>query len=174
MTVLMSNTMTDRNPIFTPAKPVSRFFALLAALAVSSAVAAGVDDINKEIDSCSGKHGYDPRQSSQIDANKLGENERAFLDCVYSGIESNLVPKAMFPKDYKYLVQRYREMTDAVEKGELTRADRTAETQQIINIMKDKEVKETNKRIDDLSSKREWLIRQRENMVRGASRGTRL
>lgn len=154
--------------------PVTVLIFALCALGTSPAIATSVDDLNQEIDRCSGIHGYNPQQSSQIDANKLGNNERNFLDCVYGGIESNLIPKAFFPEDYKYLIERYKEMTNAVEKGELTRQQRTAEAQQIIDIMKDKEVKETNKRIDDLSGKREWLMKQRENMARGATRGTRL
>ena len=140
-------------------------FALFA-LAATSAIAVSVDDINKEIDSCTQKHGYSSKQAGNIDANKLGENERAFLDCVYGGIESNLIPKAFFPEDYKYLIKRYKEMTDSVEQGEMTRQQRTAEAQQILDIMKDKEVKETNKRINDLSGKREWLMKQRESMMK--------
>ena len=138
----------------------------LTCIGFAPAVFASVDDINNEIDACTQKHGYNPQQAGDIGANQLGNNERAFLDCVYSGIESNLIPKAFFPEDYEYLVKRHKEMTDAVEEGEFTRQQRQAETKQIIDIMKDKEIKETNKRIDDLSGKREWLLKQRSSMLK--------
>ena len=158
--------MLDARLFHLPVKPLAAVLLTTAALVTTPAIATSVDDINQEINTCTREHGYSPRQAANLDANKLGENERAFLDCVYGGIESNLVPKAFFPEDYKYLIKRYREMTDAVEQGELTRQQRTAEAQQILDIMKDKEVKETNKRINDLSGKREWLLKQRESMLK--------
>jgi len=96
----------------------------------------------------------------------LGKNERVFLECVYTGIEKVIMPKALLPDEYKHLIGHHREMTDAVEKGEMTRQQRGAEVQKILNKVKAREVAESERRIQELSEKRDQYQRMRQRMLR--------
>jgi hypothetical protein len=141
----------------------------LAAVAIAAATsvsATDLSDLNREITKCQKTHDYDPSKQDQLGPNELGKNERAYLDCVYSGTREAVIPKAMVPDDYKQLITRYQQMTDAVEKGEMTRQQRTASAQQLLGNIKNKEVAESERRINDLSAKRDQFLQQRERMLR--------
>ena len=139
---------------------------LLASIPLSNVFAADISDINSEIDKCTQVHGYDPKEESQLGENELGKNERVFLECVYTGISETLVPKVMLPNDYKDLISSHKQMTNAVEKGEITRKERKARVIEILTQIKANEAAETERRIQDLSAKRDQFLRQRERMLK--------
>jgi len=139
---------------------------LLAISPLSTVLAADISDINGEVEKCSQIHDYDPNQQSQLGANELGKNERIFLECVYKGINETLMPKAMVPDDYKKLVSSHKQMTNAIEKGEITRQQRQARTTEILGQIKNNETAETERRIQDLSTKRDQFLKQRERMLK--------
>ena len=139
---------------------------LLAITPSSSVLAADVSDINAEVEKCSKTHDYDPNQGGQLGANELGKNERVFLECVYSGISEVLIPKALMPDDYKKLITDHKQMTNAVEKGEITRQQRQTSIREILTQIKANEAAETERRIQDLSAKRDQFLRQRERMLK--------
>jgi len=158
-----------------PFKPHSlsaeiKFSALLSAviLSFSCSVSHAVDvsDINTEIDRCSKAHEYNPAQVAKFSPNELGANEREFLQCVYTGIEEKIIPKAMLPNDYKALIENHKKMTNSVEKGGMTRQERKAQTEELLRKIKANEVAETERRIQDLSAKRDQFMQDRARMLK--------
>ena len=139
---------------------------LLTITSLSTVFAADISDINDEIEKCSKTHNYDPNQQDHLGANELGKNERVFLECVYTGINETLIPKAMLPDDYKKLLSSHRQMTNAVEREEITRQQRQMRTKEILGQIKNNEAAETERRIQDLSTKRDQFLRQRERMLK--------
>lgn len=159
--------MTTREPVMTTSlKSYALFAATMMMAGLSYNSSADISDINGEIDKCTKTYGYDPKQGDQLGEHELGKNERVFLECVYSGINEALIPKALIPDDYKKLIASHKQMTNAVEKGEITRKERKASIIEILTRIKENEAAETERRIQDLSAKRDQFMRQRERMLK--------
>lgn len=81
---------------------------------------------------CTKRYGYDPDAGSKLAANVLGPGEREWRGCVYQGIEKYLIPRTLSPDVYRRAIDEDRKMTEAIAKGELTRAQRQARVQQML------------------------------------------
>ena len=81
---------------------------------------------------CTKRYGYDPDAGSKLGANILGPGEREWRGCVYQGIEKYLIPRTLSPDVYRRAIADDRRMTEAIAKGEMTRAQRQARVQQIL------------------------------------------
>jgi hypothetical protein len=81
---------------------------------------------------CTKRYGYDPDAGSKLGANILGPGEREWRGCVYQGIEKYLIPRTLSPDIYRRAIADDRKMTEAIAKGEMTRAQRQARVQQIL------------------------------------------
>ena len=81
---------------------------------------------------CTKSYGYDPDAGSKLGANVLGPGEREWRDCVYQGIEKYLIPRTLSPDVYRRAIAEDRKMTEAIAKGEMTRAQRQARVQQML------------------------------------------
>jgi hypothetical protein len=81
---------------------------------------------------CTKRYGYDPEAGSKLASNVLGPGEREWRECVYQGIEKYLIPRTLSPDTYRRLIDEDRKMTEALANGELTRAQRQARVQQIL------------------------------------------
>ena len=82
---------------------------------------------------CTKRYGYDPDAGSKLGANVLGPGEREWRDCVYQGIEKYLIPRTLSPDVYRRAIAEDRKMTEAIAKGEMTRAQRQARVQQMLD-----------------------------------------
>jgi hypothetical protein len=82
---------------------------------------------------CTKRYGYDPEAASNLGPNVLGTGEREWRECVYDGIEKYLIPRTLSPDVYRQAIAEDRKMTDAITKGEMTRAERQARIQQLLN-----------------------------------------
>jgi len=81
---------------------------------------------------CTKRYGYDPEAGSKLASNVLGPGEREWRGCVYQGIEKYLIPRTLSPDIYRRGIAEDRKMTEALANGELTRAQRQARVQQIL------------------------------------------
>jgi hypothetical protein len=81
---------------------------------------------------CTKRYGYDPEAGSKLASNVLGPGEREWRGCVYQGIEKYLIPRTLSPDIYRRAIAEDRKMTEALANGELTRAQRQARVQQIL------------------------------------------
>jgi hypothetical protein len=81
---------------------------------------------------CTKRYGYDPEAASKLGSNVLGSGEREWRGCVYQGIEKYLIPRTQSPDVYRQAIVEDRKMTEAVANGEMTRAQRQARVQQML------------------------------------------
>jgi hypothetical protein len=81
---------------------------------------------------CTKRYGYDPDAGSKLGSNVLGPGEQEWRDCVYQGIEKYLIPRTLSPDLYRRAIADDRKMTEAIAKGEMTRAQRQARVQQML------------------------------------------
>ena len=81
---------------------------------------------------CTKRYGYDPEAASKLGSNVLGSGEREWRGCVYQGIEKYLMPGTLSPDVYRRAIAEDRKMTEAVANGEMTRAQRQARVQQML------------------------------------------
>jgi hypothetical protein len=81
---------------------------------------------------CTKRYGYDPEAGSKLASNVLGPGEREWRGCVYQGIEKYLIPRTLSPDVYRRAIAEDRKMTEALAKGEMTRAERQARVNQML------------------------------------------
>ena len=81
---------------------------------------------------CTKRYGYDPDAGAKLGANVLAPGEREWRGCVYQGIEKYLIPRTLSPDVYRRAIADDRRMTEAIAKGEMTRAQRQSRVQQML------------------------------------------
>ena len=112
-----------------------------AALAVSVAacattpsqdIAAARQDLDAYRAQCTARYGYDPDASSGLGPHVLGAGEREWRECVYQGVEKYLIPNTQTPEAYRKAIAEDREMTGSIADGRITRAQRRARVQELL------------------------------------------
>jgi hypothetical protein len=141
-------------------------FVLLLGISSFFPVMADQGKIEQEAARCASEHSYDRGGQTNLGPHELAATERPYLDCIYEGMNKRVIPKALLPDDYRQLIKSYQDMTNAVEKGEITRTERMAQARQMLEEIKNKEATEREKRIQELDGMRKNLIRQQQMMQR--------
>lgn len=76
---------------------------------------------------CTAAHGYAPGAGEAMDGTDgLAPGERAWRDCVYRAIETDVLPNTRAPEAWRRLIAEDRAMTDAVADGRLSAEGRQA------------------------------------------------
>ena len=88
---------------------------------------------------CSRQTGYFPEQTDSLGPYELGPNEREWATCAYAGIEVHVLPISPVPDQYRRLIARHRELTDAVEAKRTTRTQRRQEIVAMLDAIRDVE-----------------------------------
>ncbi len=115
---------------------------------------------------CTEINGLNPLEISGLGENELAAGEKEWLECAYQGVEAIMVPDTKFPDMYRQLMADSRSMTDLVEKGEMTRAQRRAAMQAAIAKIEDAETASGGAVTNEASD------RARTQAMRGAFVGT--
>jgi hypothetical protein len=111
---------------------------------------------------CTKSYGYDPDAGSKLGANVLGPGEREWRGCVYQGIEKYLIPRTLSPDVYRRAIAEDRKMTEAIAKGEMTRAQRQTRVQQLLEeIDRVEEANRAKHEVDRLETEMRQDMRQR-------------
>jgi hypothetical protein len=111
---------------------------------------------------CTKRYGYDSEVGSKLGANVLGPGEREWRGCVYQGIEKYLIPRTLSPDVYRRATDEDRKMTEAIAKGEMTRAQRQARVQQMLEeIDRVEEANRAKHEVDRLEMEMRQDMRQR-------------
>lgn len=106
--------------------PPALFFAL------GQDVAKARKQNQAHVKECTQLHGYDPEKTSSLAPHDLGAGEREWRECVYKGIEKYLIPNSLSPEAYRRAIAEDREMTAAIAAGKMTRAQRRARVEKVI------------------------------------------
>ena len=117
--------------------------------AVSREIVTARRQLDDHMAACTKRYGYDPEAGSKNGANVLQPGEREWRDCVYQGIEKYLIPRTLSPDAYRQAIAEDRKMTDAIAKGDMTRAQRQARVQQMLQEIDRIEMANENKRTLD-------------------------
>ena len=88
--------------------------------------------LDDHIADCTRRYGYDPEAASKLGSNVLGSGEREWRGCVYQGIEKYMIPGTVSPDVYRHAIAEDRKMTEAVANGEMTREQRQARVQKML------------------------------------------
>ena len=111
---------------------------------------------------CTKRYGYDPKAAAKLGPHVLGPGEREWRECVYQGIEKYLIPRTLSPDVYRQAITEDRKMTEAVANGEMTRAQRQARDQQLVEeIDRTEEANRDKRQMDRLEAEMLQNMRQR-------------
>ena len=112
---------------------------------------------------CSSKYGYDP-DSKNIEEDRLADGEKEWRSCIYEGINNLILPNTTIPEEYKELIAEDKRMTDAIEKGEMTRSDRKTRLLKLLENIRTLEEKEKAKRVLEMEKAMKQLDWQRQQL----------
>jgi len=114
-----------------------------------------VKKLETHITQCTEKYGYNPKNVSGIGERELAQNERPWRSCVYEGIRTLVIPNTTISQAYLDLIAEDRKLTDAIEKGEITRSQRKKRITYVVNQIKLMEEKERAKQVAELKRSRD-------------------
>jgi hypothetical protein len=121
------------------------FQATFAALALAAACGApssskstreiviAREQLEDHIALCGKRYGYDPKADSKLGTTGLAPGEREWRECAYQGIEKYLIPRTLSPDVYRRAITEDRKLTEELAQGEITRAQRQARVQQMLD-----------------------------------------
>lgn len=97
--------------------------ALLPQVATALAPEEARAQFDAELPRCTQRLGFDPAGSG-LPERALVPGGRAWRECAYEGVKKHLVPNSTIPDVYLQLIGEGRTLTDRLDRGEITRADR--------------------------------------------------
>lgn len=95
--------------------------------------------LDHHVEQCSERYGLDPESSEGAGPHEILPAERPWRECVYAGIETLVVPYTSMPGLYRSLVREDRRMTDDIEAGRLTRAERRQRLDALLAVLEARE-----------------------------------
>jgi hypothetical protein len=118
-------TMMKRQTVSPKTHSIAMVFALGCVL---SGVANGGDRITEVLEAigkkCTAEHGYDWQNPGEVEEYELGVGEKAWRECVYAGIRSEIIPISKLPDEYERIIAQDIAFTKAIAAGEMTRYER--------------------------------------------------
>jgi len=115
----------------------------LAGCAPAMDIAKARGQLDEHMSECTVRHSYDPEAASDLGPYVLGVGEREWRECVYQGVEKYLVPNTLTPEVYRQVIAEDREMTNSIAAGRMTRSQRKARVQALLEEIERRE--EANK-----------------------------
>lgn len=95
-------------------------------------IAAPHKQLDEYLAQCTARYGYDPEATSDIGQYALGAGERDWRECVYQGVEKYLISTTLTPEVYRRAIAEDRKMTESVARGQMTRTQRRARVQELL------------------------------------------
>ena len=124
-----------------PAVVLPVLVAACAATTESRDVILARQQLDDYLKQCTASHGYDPEATSGLGPYALGAGEREWRECVYRGLEKFLIPNTLSPEAYRKAIAEDREMTASVAGGTMTRAERRARVEALLEEIEQTEAK---------------------------------
>lgn len=140
------------------------FLFLLIGCATVVNIEKAKEDLEVHLNKCTSAYGYDPDTVEGIGPYQLAKGEREWRSCVYKGIESIIIPSTLIPDVYLNLIAEDKKMTDAIEKGEMTRSQRKERLQRSVEEIKLLEDEARARQFIELNRKMRDLEFQRQQM----------
>lgn len=120
-----------------------------------------IDAFDARRNECKALHGYDPDNPGDLGPNELAPTERAWAACAYDAVRATLLLQTTQPRLYEAAMAEHRTMTDKVEAGQMTRAEREARMFELRKQIREKEIARvsTESQIDQIPQGVMELIR---------------
>ena len=132
---------------------------ILAGLLPWIAVAADLVDTRLEklrahLGGCTQQHGYDPDANASVGQHQIAPGEANWRKCAYDGIRNIMIPDNPAAGGYKYLIAFDRTLTQEIQRGKITRAERKDRLQKAIDeaLAKDRAAQSTESNEQEKSS----------------------
>ncbi|MCG3145502.1 MAG: hypothetical protein HONDAALG_03113 [Gammaproteobacteria bacterium] len=107
----------------------------LAVLLPRAAAALTPEEVRARLDAdlsqCTQRYGFDPA-ARDLPERALAPGERAWRECAYEGVQKHMIPNSTIPDVYLQLIGEDRMLTDRLDRGEITRAQRRQRLDQLI------------------------------------------
>jgi hypothetical protein len=148
---------------------------MAACAAEGPATGGAADAFDKALAGCSEQTGYFPESSDSLRPYELAPREREWAACAYAQIEQHVATKSPVPDQYRRLIVRHRELTDAVEAQRATRSQRRSEILATLEAIRDVEslaLAQKQKELEQVQNYQEQqrLMRDVDRMQRDAIR----
>lgn len=98
----------------------------------SGDILAARTELDAALHTCTNTYGYNPRQALNISEHSLAPNELAWNQCADNAVRTYEKANPKLAPMYEQLVTSYQQMTDQVAAGTLTRSERQARTQEML------------------------------------------
>jgi hypothetical protein len=95
-------------------------------------ILAARSELDAALHACTSTYGYSPRQASNIPEHSLAPNELAWNQCAYAAVATYERANPKLAPMYEQLVTSYQQMTGQVQAGALTRSQRQARTEEML------------------------------------------
>lgn len=93
----------------------------------------GRDKFVTDLKGCTDKHGYSPLRVAGVSELQLAPNELEWRNCAYAAVRAYEPNNPSLSKLYEQLVTEDANMTKAIQQGTMTRSQRRARTQQLLD-----------------------------------------
>jgi hypothetical protein len=142
--------------------------ALVLSTGAFPAAAPDGSKVRKQLDEhlkrCTEIHRYDPESASDLGPHTLGKGEREWRECVYQGIEKHLIPKAFAPDAYRQAIGEDRQMTERIAGGRMTRAERRARIEALLEEIDRREEAEAQRKIKEVVRQQQEMMMRRDRL----------
>jgi hypothetical protein len=92
---------------------------------------------------CTRLYGYAPSTAQSLGPHELGKGELDWRDCAYHVVRKTLVPGSRVPMVYEQAIREDKAMTAAIQRRELTRAERRRKLDDLFDSLRATEVLNT-------------------------------
>ena len=106
-----------------------------------TAAAPARDELVADMAACTKTHGYDPNTATSLGEHELGKNELPWRECVYDAVRDYTQTHPDLAGQYEQFINEDITMTNAVQSGSMTRAQRRQRLEELIAQIEEAEKK---------------------------------
>lgn len=97
------------------------------------------DQLVADLQACTKTHGYDPQKAAGLGEHELGQNEIPWRQCAYDAVRGYAQTNPALAGQYEQLINEDITMTNAVQGGAMTRAQRRERLETLISQIEEAE-----------------------------------
>jgi hypothetical protein len=94
--------------------------------------------LDGELAQCTQRFRFDPG-ARNLPERALASGERAWRECAYEGVKKHMIPNSTIPDVYLQLIGEDRTLTDRLDRGEITRAERRQRLDELVERIRNAE-----------------------------------
>jgi polyhydroxyalkanoate synthesis regulator phasin len=123
--------------------------------------------LDADLAQCTQRFGFEPAARDNPER-ALAQGEREWRACAYDGVRKHLIPNSSLADVYNQLIGEDRRLTDRLDRGEITRAERRQRLDELIARIRETELAQRRKEEEQRLS--EFMDQQMEDVLRARHR----